>query len=191
MARPATRDELLAAAAEGYRALTNLIAEMPPEQREDPLSYGPGFSKPEAHWQRDRNLRDVLVHLTAWHGLLLDWVAANEGGGAVQGGLPTPFLPAPYTWRDYAGMNVGFRDAHSDQTLARAESALDASHAAVVELIEGYTDEQLFTKKYFPWTGTTSLGAYCVSATSSHYDWALKKLRTAQKAARKAVQAAS
>ncbi|MGO3678157.1 MAG: ClbS/DfsB family four-helix bundle protein, partial [Microbacteriaceae bacterium] len=30
---------------------------------------------------------------------------------------------------------------------------------------------------FFPWTGTTSLGSYCVSATSSHYDWAIKKIR--------------
>jgi hypothetical protein len=37
--------------------------------------------------------------------------------------------------------------------------------------------EELFAKKAFSWTGTTTLGAYCVSATSSHYDWAIKKLK--------------
>ena len=38
-------------------------------------------------------------------------------------------------------------------------------------------DEELFTKKKYHWTGSTSLGSYLVSATSSHYDWALKLIR--------------
>ncbi|MFC2579722.1 MAG: ClbS/DfsB family four-helix bundle protein, partial [Bacteroidota bacterium] len=29
----------------------------------------------------------------------------------------------------------------------------------------------------FDWTGTSTLGAYCVSATASHYDWAIKKIK--------------
>ena len=29
----------------------------------------------------------------------------------------------------------------------------------------------------YHWTATTSLGSYLVSATSSHYDWALKLIR--------------
>lgn len=32
-------------------------------------------------------------------------------------------------------------------------------------------------KNIFDWTGTTTFGSYCVSATSSHYDWAMKKLK--------------
>lgn len=33
--------------------------------------------------------------------------------------------------------------------------------------------------------GTTNLGAYFISTTSSHYDWALKKTEGAQKDCRK------
>lgn len=178
MTRPTTRVELLDAAGARYAALTELIAGMTPDERTSPLRFGPAFSKPEAHWQRDRNLRDVLVHLASWHGLLLDWVSANERGEAV------PFLPAPYSWRNYAGMNVEFRDSHVDTTLAEALAALDNSHASVLDLIARYTDVELFEKQHFSWTGTTSLGAYCVSATSSHYDWACKKLRLAIRTAR-------
>ncbi|MDL2315205.1 ClbS/DfsB family four-helix bundle protein [Bacteroidales bacterium OttesenSCG-928-C19] len=36
--------------------------------------------------------------------------------------------------------------------------------------IDSFTNDELFTKKYFPWTGTTNLGSYCISATSSRYD---------------------
>jgi hypothetical protein len=39
------------------------------------------------------------------------------------------------------------------------------------------SDEELFEKKHFSWTGTTSVGAYCISAGPSHYDWAMKKIK--------------
>ena len=48
-------------------------------------------------------------------------------------------------------------------------------------LVRAHDDEELFAKRRYPWTGSTSLGAYLVSSTSSHYDWALTKLRKARK----------
>lgn len=45
-----------------------------------------------------------------------------------------------------------------------------------------FSIEDLFDKGRFDWTGTTTLGSYFVSATSSHYDWALKKLRAHRRA---------
>lgn len=120
---------------------------------------------------RDRNARDVLVHLHEWHHLLLDWASANLAGDA------KPFLPPPHTWRDYASMNIAFRDNHQKTTFPEARTKLTASHEEVLSFIRRHSDEELFTKRFFTWTGTTSLGSYCVSATSSHYDWALKKIR--------------
>jgi hypothetical protein len=43
----------------------------------------------------------------------------------------------------------------------------------------GYSDDDLFTKKRYAWTGTTSVGSYAVSATSSHYVWASGLVRLA------------
>jgi hypothetical protein len=60
--------------------------------------------------------------------------------------------------------------------LSTARDELLASHRAIHSLFDARTDEELFTKLYHPWTGT-SLGAYLVSSTSSHYDWARKKVR--------------
>jgi hypothetical protein len=53
----------------------------------------------------------------------------------------------------------------------------ERSHGEVMALIEAHTDAELFTRKRYAWTGSTSLGAYLVSCTSSHYDWALKLIR--------------
>jgi hypothetical protein len=55
------------------------------------------------------------------------------------------------------------------------------SHKDVMALIEKHNDEELFTKKKYQWTGTRSLGAYLVSATSSHYDWGVKTIKPLKK----------
>ena len=41
---------------------------------------------------------------------------------------------------------------------------------------------ELFEKRRYRWTGSTSVGSYAVSATTSHYDWAMKHLRKSRKA---------
>lgn len=126
---------------------------------------------PEAHWRRDTCLRDVAIHLYEWHKLVTVWVTANQAG------TPTPFFPPPYTWRNYAELNERFTRNHQDTTYEAARELLAGSHQQVLAMIGGFTNDELFTKKHFPWTGTTSLGSYFVSATSSHYEWAAKKTR--------------
>lgn len=161
MARPTTKQELITAADSQWQKLGRLIDSMPEAQQRGIFSFE----------DRDRNLRDVLVHLYEWHRLLLNWVRSNRAGNAVN------FLPEPYNWKTYPRMNVGFWEKHQATPLQDAKVLLQESHSEVIKLIDSFTDEQLFTKKYFPWTGTTNLGSYCVSATSSHYDWAMKKLK--------------
>lgn len=180
MARPTTRAALLDAAAAQYAKLSALIAGMSATEREAPLGYGPDFARPEAHWTRDRNLRDVVVHLVEWHRLFTEWATANRSG------TEQPFLPAPYTWRTTAALNVEFWEQHQHTSLEAALDMLDESHHRVVALISEFSNTELFTKQHFPWTGTTSLGSYAVSATSSHYDWAIQKLRRHLRAARTA-----
>jgi hypothetical protein len=88
-----------------------------------------------------------------------------------------PFLPEPYTWKTYGDMNTGFWKKHQITSFNDAVAMLRESHIKVMILVETLTDEQLFEKKHFPWTGTTNIGTYCVSATASHYDWAMKKIK--------------
>jgi hypothetical protein len=74
-------------------------------------------------------------------------------------------------------MNVEFWKKHQQTPYEASRQMLDESHREVMALIDTFTNDELFAKKAFSWTGTTTLGAYCVSATSSHYDWAIKKLK--------------
>jgi hypothetical protein len=48
-------------------------------------------------------------------------------------------------------------------------------------LIEKHNDDELFSKKKYGFTGTTTLGAYFFYNTSSHYDWALKTIKPLKK----------
>jgi hypothetical protein len=109
--------------------------------------------------------------LYEWHQLLLNWINDNRRGEQ------KPFLPEPYNWKTYPAMNVEFWKKHQHTALVDAKTVLKESHSQVMNVIESFSNEELFTNKYFSWTGTTSLGGYCVSATSSHYDWAMKKLK--------------
>lgn len=171
MARPTTKGELIAASAQNYTKLKAHIVSMTERELDTPFDFSSDTKKTEAHWGRDKNLRDVLAHLYEWHQLLLVWMAANTAGDR------KPFLPEPYTWRTYGEMNVGFWEKHQVTSLEEAEELLEGSHSAVMELAEGFSDEELFGRGCFDWTGTTTLGSYFASATSSHYDWALRKLR--------------
>jgi hypothetical protein len=54
---------------------------------------------------------------------------------------------------------------------------LKESHAKVAALTKTFSNDELFAKNSFAWTGGSTLGAYCVSTTSSHYDWAMKKIK--------------
>jgi hypothetical protein len=172
MSRATTKTDLIIAANEQFGKLWKLIDTMSDEQQNATFAGEMAAAGKEAHWSRDKNLRDVLVHLYEWHRLLLNWMNVNRNGEA------KPFLPEPYNWKTYPAMNVEFWKKHQNTPLIEAKKMLKESHKNVMALIDAFSNDELFAKKYFAWTGASTLGAYCVSATSSHYDWAIKKLKT-------------
>ena len=172
MPRPKNKKELLIAAKEKYTTLMGVISHMSENQLNLPFDFSNDTSKKEAHWNRDKNVRDVLIHLYEWHQLMIQFIKNNADRKT-----PVAFIPAPYTWRTYGDMNLLFWKRHQNTDIDVAKVMLKNSHTAVLVLIENYSDTELFTKQYFNWTGTTTLGSYFVSATSSHYDWAIKKIK--------------
>lgn len=165
MARPTTKEQLIEFSEENFTKLFALINSMTEKEQETIFSFE----------DRDRNIRDVLVHLFEWHQLLLNWVNSNQAGNKMD------FLPKPYNWKTYPQMNIAFWEKHQKTSLKEAIQLLKQSHSDVMKLIKTFSNEELFTKKYFSWTGTTTLGSSCVSATSSHYDWAIKKIKKHKK----------
>ncbi len=165
MPRPTTKDELLVAAAAGYGRVVGFVDALPAEQRTAEFAFD----------DRDRNVRDVIAHLVAWHRMMRRWYDEGMAGGK-------PAIPEEgYTWRTLPALNLVIWTEAQEVELAEALSALRQTHQDMTGLVEAHTDTELFTKKRYRWTGTTSLGAYLVSATSSHYDWAMAKFRKAAK----------
>ena len=170
--RPTTKSELIEAANGQFENMWALINSMTDNEQNAAFIFPEGFDKREAHWQRDKNLRDVLVHLYEWHCLLISWVESNKAE------TEAPFLPEPYNWKTYGVMNVEMIwKKHQDTAFEDSKEMLKKSHLRVLELAESFSTEELFTKKVFPYTGGTTLGSYFISVTSSHYDWAMKKIK--------------
>ena len=171
MARATTKADLVTSANGQFEKMWKLIDYMSDEQQNATFGKEMATAGKEAHWSRDKNLCDILVHLYEWHLLLLNWIKVNSSGEH------KPFLPEPYNWKTYPTMNVEFWKKHQSTPLTEAKAKLKESHKDVMALIETFSNEQLFAKGVFDWTGTSTLGAYCVSATASHYDWAIKKIK--------------
>ncbi len=175
MGRPTTKTDLINAATENYEKMNVLISSLTEEELATPFDFSGDEKKKEAHWRRDKNIRDVLIHLYEWHQLLLEWVQANKNGDS------RPYLPEPYNWKTYGDMNVAFWEKHQGTTLEEAEKMLAKSHKEVLALAETFSNEELFSKGVYKWVGGSTLGSYFVSDTASHYNWAMKKLKAHKK----------
>ncbi|HNZ25936.1 MAG TPA: ClbS/DfsB family four-helix bundle protein [Spirochaetota bacterium] len=175
MGRATSKTDLLNTAQINFKKLNEFIASMSEKELNTPFDFSADVKKKEAHWSRDKNARDILIHLYEWHQLILHWVSANMNGEA------RPFLPEPYNWKTYGDMNVEFWKKHQNASLKDADKMYRKSHEDVIKLAETFSDTELFTKDIFPWVGGSTLGSYFVSTTASHYDWAMKKLKAHQK----------
>jgi hypothetical protein len=175
MARPTTKRDLIDAAGKEYDKFMKLLNAMDEKTQRADFCFDVQKAGKEAHWGRDKSIRDVLIHLYEWHQLLLRWVNANQAGDV------KPFIPEPYNWRTYGDMNIQFRNNHQNTSYEDAYAMLIKSHKDVMALIDTFSNEELYSKGLLPWTGSSTLGQYCSSATASHYQWAMKKLKLHQK----------
>lgn len=106
---------------------------MPEGAKNASFDFGDFFQQKEVHWARDKNIRNVLIHLYEWHQLLLNWVNSNQNGEKA------PFIPAPYNWKTYGQMNIEFREKHQNTSLKEAENMLQHSHLAVMKMISTFS----------------------------------------------------
>jgi len=74
-------------------------------------------------------------------------------------------------------MNVQIWRNHQDTPLCEAKTLLAQTNEKVMQLTANFSDEELFTRGHFNYTGNLNLASYVTGSTSSHYDWAIKKIR--------------
>ncbi|WP_298537696.1 ClbS/DfsB family four-helix bundle protein [uncultured Algibacter sp.] len=165
MPRPKSKKELLELSQANYEKLLKLLGSYSNMELEKEFP-------PET---LNRNAKDVLAHLHEWHLMMLDWYKIGMKG-------EKPDIPAKgYTWRTLPELNRKIWEKHKDVKFQTAKNLFDDSYKQVQRVIKEHTDEELFEKKRYKWTGSTSLGAYLISNTSSHYDWAIKLIKKAMK----------
>jgi hypothetical protein len=165
MPRPTNKTDLLALSQKNFKALNDFVDSFSDEDK------GKEFPK----GTMNRNIRDVLAHLHQWHLMMIEWYTIGMKGDK-------PDIPAKgYTWKTTPELNKKIWENYRATDLKKVRKLLDKSYHDVQAIIKKHSDDELFEKKKYKWTGTTSLGAYLVSATSSHYDWALKLMKKAMK----------
>lgn len=158
MPRPKNKDELLESSADRYARLRQSIGALTPVQRELPFPFE----------HRDRNLRDLVAHLLEWQLMMLRWYETAMDG-------EEPLMPAEgYTWKTTPALNAKIWERYQNVSLERVRESLAVSHDSLLAVIHAHSNDELFTKRHYSWTGTTSLGSYLTSSLPSHYDWALK-----------------
>ncbi len=165
MSRPKNKEELASLSAENYKKLLHLIDSF--SEAEQNTDFPPGTL--------NRNIRDMLGHLHHWHLMLLRWY--EEGMQGLK-----PDMPAKgYSWKMTPELNRDIQKMYAKNSLTEVLALFKSSYRKVRDIINTHSNEELFTKKRYKWTGSTSLGTYLVSNTSSHYDWALKLIRRGKK----------
>lgn len=165
MPRPKSKSELLDLSQANFEKLNNYVNQFSPEEQLVEFPKG----------TMNRDMRDVLAHLYAWHLLFQNWYEVGMEG-------KKPTIPAEgYTFKTTPALNRKIWETYHSVPLAEVRQKLEASHEDVMQIIQQHSNEELFEKKRYKWTGSTSLGAYLISATSSHYDWAYKLIRKAIK----------
>ena len=175
MPRPRNKEDLTVAANTNYEKLLTMKAQRTPAEIDKEYDFSADEKKPEAHWKRDKNLRDVLMHLNEWHLLLLEWIKNRETGSN------KPFLLEGYNWKTYGDMNLFFYQRCRNISEVEAMKIFQDSHKKVMEALDTFSQEELFTNTYYPWVGGSCIGSYFISVTSSHYDWAMKKIKAHRK----------
>ena len=162
MPRPTNKNMLIVAANEQFAKLFAHIDKMSVNEQNAAFNFE----------DRDKNLRDVLVHLYEWHKMVERWHKI----GTLEGGMPQ--VPGEgYTWKTLPDLNMEIWKKYQNASLPEAKDMLQKSHKMIMKLIEPHTNEELFDKGVYKWTKSSTLGAYFVSCTASHYEWAIKKIK--------------
>ena len=161
MPKPKSKKELTELSQKNYKFLMDLVASYPKEELNKEFPQG----------TLNRNIKDVLAHLHQWHLMFLNWYDVGMKG-------EKPDMPAKgYTWQTMPALNRKIWEDYQTTSLKDASKLLNASYKKVQSIMTNHTDKELFEMEKYKWTGSTSLGVYLISNTSSHYNWAIKLIK--------------
>ncbi len=154
MARPMNKEQLISFAQNEYTKLMDLISKLNEKQRDSEYIFD------------NRTTKDIVAHLYAWQLLELNWYKEGMKGNK-------PDIPAKgYTFKDSPALNEKLYQEYKNIKWEELFDKFKISHNSLLKIIESHTNDELYTKKKYIWTGSTDMAVYFRSALSSHYVWA-------------------
>jgi hypothetical protein len=160
MPRYLTKTSLLDAIRDTRAQLEKKYSKLTPEQMIWPGSMD--------NW----SVKDILAHLVDWEQRLIGWYQAGLRGDV-------PATPAPgMSWRDLPTLNQRGYEKHQDDPLDLVMENFQRSYQETLRLVEGMSEEEIYSAGYYEWTGKSSLYSYIAANTFRHYNWARTQIRT-------------
>jgi len=121
------------------------------------------------------SVKDILSHLVDWERRCLGWYRAG-----LRGEVPrTP--DDKYNWRQLAALNNEIYIKYKDLSLDEVRERYRDSFEEMMAVIDGLSEEELFSSNYYEWTGKGLLRDYFDANTASHYRWASKLISSFRK----------
>jgi hypothetical protein len=117
------------------------------------------------------SVKDLLAHLVEWERMFTSWY---------QAGLrrEVPEIPAPgYSWIKMNALNEQIYRKHRERPLEQVLQDFKESYDQIYELVEGMSEEEIFTTGRYTWVEKGNLTGYIMANTANHYRWAKDKLR--------------
>lgn len=159
MARPMSKEELIQFSEDEYSNLLAFIAQLTDKQRDSEYIFD------------NRTTKDIVAHIYAWQLLELTWYTEGMKGHKVE-------IPAPgYNFKDSPALNEKLYQEHKSVDWEALEKSFKQTHSKLIEIVNKHTEEELFTKKKYTWTGSSNMSVYLRSALSSHYMWGFSLIK--------------
>ena len=150
MSRFKSKQEFLDDVVKERKLLEELLAEIPKSKKQVVVTDG-------------MTVKDFLAHRTEWGEMMLTWYKTAKAG-------KVPAVPSKeYKWNQLKELNAAIYKKYQRTSLVQIEKEFKKTHDALYKLIKQLPEKELFTKKYYDFTGTSDLAVYLNSATASHY----------------------
>lgn len=149
--QPTNRSELLAVIRETRADLEGLLAQL-----SDDDMLQPGFNG-------DWTGKDVLAHIVDWEQRFLRWYFTGRRGATVE--RPEPGM----TWDDLDRLNAAMIAAQRPRPLSVIRAEFAGSYRRIVEVIEGMSEDEIFTAGYVAWLPDLPLLRPIRANTDIHY----------------------
>lgn len=150
MSKFQTKEQFLDEIRKERGKLEDLLAMIPDEEKLAEVTDG-------------MSVKDFIAHRTEWGRMMIRWYTEARAGG-------TPAVPTErYKWNQLRELNADIHERFAESQLDEVETQFSEVHDELYTMIEAMSDEELFTKRHYPFTGSSDLVTYLNSATASHY----------------------